>query len=151
MECDVAIHFGVTSPEQALRFRMPEQPEENVKDDTADGITQSAMRVWRCTELAVRLANLTEIGRNGCIESRENISQLCWTKPVKPAKSTEAVDPYEKASHADLNTESWPTRYKTWYQEVLINPKTKTPNELQALVLHTIHDRRFVVVRRYTI
>ena len=147
LRCDLS----TADLEEALRFRMPEKPAENIKDDTADGITQSAMRVWRCTDLAVRLANLTEIGRNVCIESRENITQLCWTKPVKPTKSTEAVDPYEKASCADLNTESWTTRYKTWYQEVFINTRTKTPNELQALVLHTIHDRRFVVVRRYTI
>ena len=134
--------------EEALRFRMPVQPEENVKDDTADGITQSAMRVWRSTDLAVKLANLTDIGRKDCIEPRENITQLCWTEPVKTTKSTETVDPYATAAVADLSTESWTAKYKTWYHEVFINTATKTPNELQTIVLHTIHDRRFLVVRR---
>ena len=129
---------------------MPERPENTGqdKDEVATKEEKAALRVWRCANLAVQLANLTQVGRQVAVEPTANITKLCWSKVSEVSKGEEQHVEMVREATAEMNTEDWTARYKKWCDDVFANKESKTPNELQAQILHLVHDRRHLASLR---
>ena len=100
-------------------------------------------RVWKTTNLAVQLANFSEVRSSYQIDAAHHVTNTKMPKSKLQAPD-ESASMFTQEATACFTSHQWKLAYDKWHHEVYVNDKTKTPNAAQKQVLELIHNRRLV-------
>ena len=142
LRCDL----NIADIEKALAFqKLPDSNAANNDDKNTKAAKQSqtAVRVWESTSLAVKLATLTQVHVKSSIPKESNLTKFCFSVTATPSDDP-SLKLQESPSTSDLKTKNWTELYVLWHAEVYQNKESRTPNAQQAEILKLIHQRRLV-------